>query len=346
MEIRRDDLERAARRAGLTGEQAEALWRALDAPRPGEPVPAPPPARTGALRDAALLCAMALVAGPAIWLVLLAWERWGIGGGLPSALVGIAALLAAARALARRGRPGAGGVLVTAAVALVPAAVHLLQHRFLVAHDPAPPADLGDWLRSRELVPILAAAAAGALALWTFRFPGLLTVPAAALWFAAQSAAAAVFGAAPSWSQRSLVSALVGLALLAAGFGLDRPPRRAHASWLYLCGLVAFWGGLTTYEAVSDLSLALYLLVDLSLIKLGLLLDRRAFAVVGAIGVAGALGRLAESLLDPRALPVALAGIALLLAGGAVLWKRFERAWRRALLAMLPAPIRLRLPPP
>ena len=65
-----------------------------------------------------------------------------------------------------------------------------------------------------------------------------------------------MFGAAPTWDQRGILSAVVGWLALSAGVALDRRTLRDHAGWLYLAGLVAFWGGLTSMRQTPAASSA------------------------------------------------------------------------------------------
>jgi hypothetical protein len=345
MEIRREDIEAAARRGTITSVQADALWRELERERAGAiPPPAAPARGRIDLAGAGILGAAVLSAAPAAWLLLLAWERWGGAGGFAVAALTGLALLAGGRALARRS-PTASGVLVAAAICLVPVAVRGLQIWMGWTRDEAPAADLGDWIVSFDVPPLAAAAAAAALALRFLPFPAIAGLLPGIVWAGAMSAAPAIFDAQPSWSQRSLLSALVGLVALGAGFAVDRRTRRDYAIWLYAAGLAAFWGGLTTYHAETELSVGLYATMDLWLVALGLLVDRRMFAVVGAIGLAGALGHIAEDLLQPAVLPFVLAGIVLGLVAAALGYLQLERRWRRALVGHLPVMVRRILPP-
>jgi hypothetical protein len=350
MEIRREDIEAAARHGTITVSEADALWRELEA-RAAAPAPASAPAASASAPatdpvriDAAGAAIVAAIVTAALagWLLLLAWERWGGTGGFAVAGLMALAFVAAGRALAARA-PAAGGVLVAAAICLVPVAVRGLQLSRGWGPDGALE-DLGDWVTSRDVLPLAAAAASTALALLLLPFPGIAALLPVTVWAGAMSIAPVIFDR-PSWSQRALLSALVGLVSLGAGFALDRRTRRDYASGLYLVGLVAFWGGLTTYHAQTELSIALYAAMDVWLVGLGLAIDRRVFAVFGVIGLAGAFGHLAESLLEPAALPFALAGIVLGTVAAALGYLRVEAGWRRALVGHLPGPVRRVLPP-
>jgi hypothetical protein len=126
------------------------------------------------------------------------------------------------------------------------------------------------------------------------------------------------------WRSRRWVSVVVGLVTTLVGFGLDRtlhksnqPRSEDFAFWCYLFGLMAFWGGLTSMDSNSELSRAIYALVNLGLIGLAVKLRRVTFLVFGAMGIYAYLGHLAyevfkNSVLFPFIL--ALMGLSLILA--------------------------------
>ncbi|BDG04823.1 hypothetical protein [Anaeromyxobacter oryzae] len=342
MELRQEDLLAVARQGVVTPAQADELWRALSAAPPApDPVPVAP---SSTAREVLLLAAGMLAAAPAAAVALSTWERFGgAAAAFGTSALAAAAALAGAGTLRRRA-PGASAALLAAGLALVPFAVHCGEHWIGWAVTSPPPDDLGDWLLGHRLPPLAAAAAATVVALRILRYPVLAAALAAIAWFAAMDAAPAIFGPSPTWTQHALLSTLLGLAVLGTGFGLDGRTRRDHAGWLYVAGLVSFWGGLTTAQSASRTSLVLYVTVQLWLLAAALLVRRRAFAIAGAIGLAGAAGRIADATLEPAALPVVFAAVAAALAGGAVLWIRHEARMSGAVIERLPRRVRRLLP--
>jgi hypothetical protein len=274
----------------------------------------------------------------------------GIGNGyvglavLSSALA-LAALAAGWRRLRRSGGVD-GHALVSAAVLLVPlAALGLTRSLGLGAGHAGVPSTVGEWVVG-PWFPIQAATAlASAAGLATFRSPLLALPLAASLWSATQDAAAILLAAAPTQGQRAVVSALTGLAFLAVGVALDRRTRQDLAGSIDLAGLVAFCGGLLTVTDAGDLTLVVVALLHLGLVAASLLLDRRVFAVAGALGLAAALGHLADDLLVTEALGFALVGIGLAVVGLGVLYHRHYHGLRRRLTALVPTGARRFLPP-
>src|SRR2546430_3923297 len=122
---------------------------------------------------------------------------------------------------------------------------------------------------------------------------------------------------------------LFGATVLGVTYLLDRRTDQDYAFWLYLLGLVAFSGALT-YDGVGSIT---YCLINLGLMLVAVLLQRKTFMVFGAIGVYSYLGHLAfyvfkNSLLFPAALTAL--GIAIIAAG--VWYRSREAAVEAALL--------------
>ncbi len=98
-----------------------------------------------------------------------------------------------------------------------------------------------------------------------------------------------------------------------------------YAFWLYLFGVLAFWGGLSLMYSDSELGKFLYCCINLLMIASGAVLSRRVWVVFGGLGCAGYLGYLAyhvfqDSLLFPFVLT--LIGLGVIYLG--ILWQRHE----------------------
>ena len=96
----------------------------------------------------------------------------------------------------------------------------------------------------------------------------------------------------------------------------------------------------------SEISKAIYCLINVGLLALALFLNRRAYMVFGTLGVAGYLEHLAgevfkDSLLFPFAL--SLIGVAIIVAG--LLFYRSRHAIDRWLARNLPRPLAALRPP-
>ena len=66
-----------------------------------------------------------------------------------------------------------------------------------------------------------------------------------------------------------------------------------YGFWLSLFGLLAFWGGLTSMESSDEWGKVVYALINLALMMIGVVVNRRACVVFGAIGINIYIGHLA-----------------------------------------------------
>ncbi len=198
-----------------------------------------------------------------------------------------------------------------------------------------------DW---RWLLMELATLAVGAVMLWRYRLPFLVMPVAVTLWYMSMDLAPFLAGGEdPDWELRKLVSLWFGLLMIPLAFWVDIRSRhdRDYAFWLYLFGVVAFWGGLSLMKSDSELSKLLYFAINLFLIVLGAVLSRRVFVVFGGLGCAGYLSYLAydvfkDSLLFPFLLT--LIGLGVIYLG--FLWQRHEEKIGARLQSWLPEALR------
>jgi hypothetical protein len=198
-----------------------------------------------------------------------------------------------------------------------------------------------DW---RWLLMELATLAAGAVMLWRYRLPFLVMPVAVTLWYMSMDLAPFLFGGEYfNWELRKFVSLWFGLLMILLAFWVDIRSRhdQDYAFWLYLFGVIAFWGGLSLMKSDSELNKFLYFCINLLLIVIGAVLSRRVFAVFGGLGCAGYLGYLAydvfkDSLLFPFVLT--LIGLGVIYLG--ILWQRHEGQISARLRDWLPTAVR------
>jgi hypothetical protein len=213
-----------------------------------------------------------------------------------------AGLWFAGRNLWRRNLRTPGGLLIAAAAAMVPLMIYGIQDALdLWKYAQGKPGSYrdffpyvnGSWLYM-EIGTILAAI----IALRAYKVPFLLLVGGIALWFMSMDIAM-WFTASPAdfhdFETRRTVSIIFGLSMIAAAWMIDlkRPTGPDLGFWLHIFGAATFWGALTASPESTELTRVIYLLINLLLIGLALFLDRRIYAVFGAMGVATYLGYLA-----------------------------------------------------
>src|SRR5690606_13798035 len=104
----------------------------------------------------------------------------------------------------------------------------------------------------------LAAIAAAAIALRFYRFPFLTVIMALALWFLSVDLARWIAGKPHDWELARQISIWFGLGVIVAAMIVNARQRAGDfAYWLYLCGVIAFWGGITAAGDGSPLEKAL-----------------------------------------------------------------------------------------
>jgi len=96
---------------------------------------------------------------------------------------------------------------------------------------------------------------------------------------------------------RSLVSMYFGLLVVLLAFWVDFRVRGKadYAFWLYLFGVMAFRGGMTSQESDSEISRFIYFCTNLFMIGIGVVIVRRVFVIFGALGSCLYLGHLVRT---------------------------------------------------
>jgi hypothetical protein len=262
----------------------------------------------------------------------LAFEQMG-GRALTATAIVYAAI---AIAIAHRlwNRPGLrvpAGLLVAVAVSMTPLAIFGIQASYGLwpsgFEEPDRYGDFYVWIKGSWLFMEIGTVLVGALALRFYPFPFIAAIMALSLWFMSMDLTPWIFrGEQWSWQMREIVSMWFGLAVMVGAIALDLRKWAAgdFPFWLHLCGIVAFWGGLSLQESDSELAKAFYCLINVALVLLAVFLMRRVYAVFGALGVAGYLGHLADEVFaDSLLFPIALSAIGLgIIAAGIFYFRR------------------------
>lgn len=343
MQITRATIDEAVANGLLNEEQSRTLWNFLVEKEQETP----------SFKPAHILYYLGgLIAIGAMTLFMtLGWERFGGTGLLLVSLIYCAIAVALTEFfLARRNLAIPAGITAVLAVVMVPLAVYGAQHVLGLWSSDGPRTwayrDYHTHIDWRWLMMEFATLAAGATALWRFRLPFMVLPVAVTLWYMSMDLTPFLFGASSAefFSDRGkLVSMWFGFAMTLLAFWVD--VRSYHskdfAFWLYVFGVLAFWGGLTSMDSNSELNKFLYCCVNLLMIALGAALSRRVFAVFGGIGVALYLGHLSHTVFkDSMLFPVALTAIGLAVIAVGVYWQRHESAIGEWLRSFLPASVR------
>ena len=164
--------------------------------------------------------------------------------------------------------------------------------------------------------------AVGAMIAWRYRYPFLQMPIAVTLWYMSMDIAAMLVGGWADYTLSALVSMYFGLCMTLFAFWVDIRSKKSgdFAFWLYLFGVMAFWGGMTSQHSDSELSKFIYLCINLLL-----------------IGSALYLGHLANEVFkDSWLFPIALTAIGLGIMYLGILWQKNEQAVTRRVRHYLP----------
>ena len=288
--------------------------------------------------------------------VTLGWER--LGGGqifLIATAYALVGLVLTHYLLEKLKLPIPAGLTAALVVAVTPLAVYGLQRWFGWWEPKHAYRAYHTVIDQRWTVMELATLGVAGLMLWRYRLPFLLMPVGGTLWYMSMDLApllhtylygvepVGLYSSASLWRLYKLVSVGFGLVVILAAVLVDMRSdgKRDFAFWLYLAGVAAFWGGLSSMELGSQFGKIVYCAINVAMLFIGAVLSRRVFAVFGALGIAGYLGHLAyrvfaDSLLFPIVLTVIGLGVILL----GVLWQRHEQDISRRLRHYLPASLR------
>ena len=278
----------------------------------------------------------------------LGWESFGGTGLLFISICYMVAALGAVEWLRARAMMLPAGVLAAFAVVLVPLAVYGLQHMLGLWADGGAGSSYRnyhayiDW---RWILMELATLAAGAVVLWRYRMPFTVMPLAVTLWYMSMDVTDMLLGHYSLFSREGkIISAVfgVGMTLVALWIDLRNRSSKDYAFWLYIWGVLTFWGALSSMDSGSELGKLVYCMVNVLMIGIGAALSRRVFAVFGGFGIAGYLGHLSYTVFrDSLLFPVALTAIGIAIIAAGVFWQRREAAIGASLRQWLPGPVRL-----
>lgn len=289
--------------------------------------------------------------------ITVAWDAFGAW---PLLVLGIGVAMLA-YALTRRfievnRQPIAAGTMAALLIATVPMVVFAAQHVMGAWESDLNYRDYHYWIDWRWLMMEFATLAAGAVVLWRFRLPFAMLPIAVTLWYMSMDVAAFLaqdtqgWFSESGWKLRATISMVFGLGMIGLALWIElrqyahvasRGDRRDFAFWLYVVGVLTFWGGLTSQDSGSEFGKLIYCGINIGLILVGAMLGRRVFVVFGAFGVIGYLGYLSYSVFqDSLLFTGALGGLGIAIVYAGIWWNKREAALHAALSQWLPAALR------
>jgi hypothetical protein len=273
----------------------------------------------------------------------LGWESFG-GWGIFFISLGYAGIgLKLAKLFQQKGHAVPAGICATFVVALTPLAIYGLQQALGFWPDESVYREYHHYIRWHWLYMELGTLAVGVIVAWLYKYPFLIMPIAVTLWYMSMDVAVMIAGDVFDFEFRAVVSMYFGLLMTLLAFWVDVRARKTvdYAFWLYIFGVMAFWGGMTAQHSDSELSKFIYFCINLLMVGVGVLLVRRVFVVFGAIGGSIYLGYLASDVFkDSWLFPIALTAIGLLIIYLGVLWQKNEKIITEKARSFLPEPIR------
>lgn len=341
MKISKDDLEWAASQGLIAKDQIEKLWNALEQ--------RPSTQSKFNLSNTLYYFGSLIVISAMSFFMTLGWEMFGgTGIFLIATAYGIAFAGTGYYLWFKRDLKIPGGLLFTVAVCMTPLAVYGLETLLGIwpQEDPGFYRDYHVRVKGSWFIMELSTIIAGLIALRFVRFPFLTAPIAFTLWYMSMDLTPLIFGKNDfSYDERLWVSLWFGLALLAVSFAIDRKTKDDFSFWGYLFGMLAFWGGLSLMNSDSEVSKFIYCLINIFLMFISVLLQRRIFMIFGATGVFGYIGHLAwrvfeHSMIFPFVL--SLIGAAVILLG--ISYQKHRSAVEKYILDHTPDFLKKRLP--
>lgn len=241
------------------------------------------------------------------------------------------------------------GLMAAFSLALVPLVVFNIQ--FLLGMSPNVKYEYSDfhyWIDWYWYNMELATLIVGVIMLYFYRLPFLVFPIAVIIWYMSMDLWPLINQMHQySWQDRSLFSLFFGLFLLAGTMYVDLKYdhwREDYLFWLYIVGVIVFWGGLSSLDSSSELGRFGYFVINLSMLFVGAFLNRRVFAVFAVFGMLGYFGHLAFTVFaDSLGFPIVMVMVGILIIFTGVFFSRVENRIKQLLRASLPASITRRI---
>jgi hypothetical protein len=311
-----NDLRAAAMAGAISSDQLEALLAFLATRQPDQPLPTP---KFDVVHLLWYMGALVVISAMGLFSTL-AFSKMGGPALTATALVYAALFTGAGHYLwtVRKLRTP-GGLLIAVAVSMVPPAVYGVQDAYGLWSGSGKPGTVRDfyvWIKGSWIFMEIATIAGAMIALRFYRFPFIVFIMTVSLWFLSMDIVPRITGSPiGNFETARRVSVGFGLGIIVAAIIVNLRQRSGDfAFWLYLFGVITFWGGITASSGGTTIDKALYCAMNVGFLLLAACLARRVFAIFGTIGIALYLGDLADkvfkdSLLFPFALSLIGVGI-------------------------------------
>lgn len=178
------------------------------------------------------------------------------------------------------------GLLATLALFTVPLAIYsLLTLLHLWPADPMEYLAYYRFANTNWIILEIGSILVGLIFLWYIPCPFLVMPISCFLWYLSMDCFANY--------DKGILSAIFGAAMLASSYLLDYKKKEEYAFWGYLFGSLTFFGSLLFLQYTSKFNWALYLIIQIGAMLIGLWIKRKILLIFGALGIFSYLSFLA-----------------------------------------------------
>lgn len=272
----------------------------------------------------------------------MGWELYGTGGVLLLSLSYTLLSLSLAHHFRNKSLKIPAGICATLAVCLTPLTIYALQKLMGWWPDDSHYYEYHRFIQWKWFYMELGTLIVGVILAWIYRYPFMLMPVAVTLWYMSMDLTSLI-AESYDFELSAIVSMYFGLVTALIAFWVDvrSSNSKDYAFWLYIFGVIAFWGGLSAQYSDSEWSKFLYMCINVLMIGIGVILNRKVFVIFGALGCCCYLGHLAFQVFQYSYLfPIALTlmGIGIIYLG--VLWQKNEMLLTQKVRAILPQPLK------
>lgn len=271
------------------------------------------------------------------------WESFGGAGIVFISMIYAAIGLLFTHYFAAKNLSIPAGICATFVVCLTPLTIYGIQQCLGIWPDDSHYQDYHRYIKWNWLYMELGTLITGIIVAWKYKYPFLIMPIAITLWYMSMDIAVFISDGDFNWELRKLVSLYSGLLMIALAFWVDIRSRHKddYAFWIYIFGAIAFWGGLSSQHSDNEISKLLYFSINLLMMVIGVILNRRIFLVLGTIGGSSYLGYLASDIFkDSWLFPIALSAIGLSIIYFGIFWQKHEIAITKKSRLLLPTAFR------
>lgn len=177
---------------------------------------------------------------------------------------------------------------------------------------------------------------------WKYRYAFMILPIILTLWCLSMDITALSREGIPDFSVNATVSMWFGLVMMIVAFWVDIRSKSPldYAFWLYLVSVVLFWGGMTAQDKNGELLKFFYLCINLLMMGVGVILMRKIFDILGAIGSSLYLAHLMSQVFQNSVLfPIALTIIGFVIIYLGTLWQKNAALITKEAQSILPKSI-------